>query len=121
MQDLPFLLVQQGRSLSDRTEDHRMDTAPGRLANRGAGMDFFRRTQQDSLFCRGVRATQRLLDFFCTQELLVKDEKVAKMICGVRNRLLFQLRRNVSYKLQQNWGQNVLLYIHVKTLKQNSS
>ncbi|PHJ18354.1 gtpase [Cystoisospora suis] len=55
------------------------------------------------------------------QELLVKDAKVARMICGVRNRLLFQMRRNVSYKLQQNWGQKVLLYIHVKALKQSPS
>lgn len=55
------------------------------------------------------------------QELLVKDDKVAKMVCGVRNRLLFQLRRNVSYNLEQNWGQKVILYIHVKALRQRSA
>ncbi|PFH34711.1 GTPase [Besnoitia besnoiti] len=54
------------------------------------------------------------------QELLVKDEKVAKMVCGVRNRLLFQLRRNVSHNLEQNWGHKVLLYINVKALRQRA-
>ncbi|KFG63210.1 GTPase, partial [Toxoplasma gondii RUB] len=55
------------------------------------------------------------------QELLVKDDKVAKMVCGVRNRLLFQLRRNVSHNLEYNWGQKVILYIHVKALRQRST
>ncbi|CDJ37987.1 GTP-binding protein of Era family, related [Eimeria tenella] len=38
-------------------------------------------------------------------ELVVKSEKVAKMICGVRGRILLQMRKNVTYKLEQLWGQ----------------
>ncbi|KAF8821031.1 GTPase, partial [Cardiosporidium cionae] len=54
------------------------------------------------------------------QELLVHDAKVAKMICGIRNRLLWQLRKNSIFKLQQLWDRTVFLYIHVKVVGDSS-
>eukprot|EP00922_Rhytidocystis_sp_ex-Travisia-forbesii_P009997 GHVS01014631.1.p1 GENE.GHVS01014631.1~~GHVS01014631.1.p1 ORF type:complete len:478 (+),score=126.29 GHVS01014631.1:87-1520(+) len=55
------------------------------------------------------------------QELIVKDDRVARMICGVRNRLVFQLRKNVSYKLSQLWALEVIVFIHVKALRTKST
>ncbi|VWU48567.1 GTPase Era, putative [Hepatocystis sp. ex Piliocolobus tephrosceles] len=49
-------------------------------------------------------------------QLLVKNEKVAKIICGVHNKLIINMRKNVSYKLTQLWGQNVYVHIHVKAV-----
>eukprot|EP00922_Rhytidocystis_sp_ex-Travisia-forbesii_P055078 GHVS01081577.1.p1 GENE.GHVS01081577.1~~GHVS01081577.1.p1 ORF type:complete len:515 (-),score=76.92 GHVS01081577.1:332-1876(-) len=51
------------------------------------------------------------------QELIVKDDRVSRMVCGVRNRLVFQLRKNVSYKLSKLWGCDVVLFIHVRALR----
>ncbi|CAA9986862.1 GTPase Era, putative [Plasmodium knowlesi strain H] len=49
-------------------------------------------------------------------QIVVKSQKVAKMICGVHNKLIINMRRNVSYKLTQLWGQNVYVHIHVKSV-----
>ncbi|CDJ31865.1 LOC100125172 protein, related [Eimeria mitis] len=48
------------------------------------------------------------------QELLVRTAQVAKMICGVRGRILLQMRKNVTYRLEQLWGCRVHLNIFVK-------
>eukprot|EP00916_Digyalum_oweni_P026873 GHVL01044119.1.p1 GENE.GHVL01044119.1~~GHVL01044119.1.p1 ORF type:complete len:244 (+),score=46.45 GHVL01044119.1:95-733(+) len=53
-------------------------------------------------------------------ELIVKDTVVARMISGVRGRLLFQMRRNVSFKLSDLWGQKVSVLIHVRALKKKT-
>ncbi|AFZ81632.1 GTPase domain-containing protein [Theileria equi strain WA] len=47
-------------------------------------------------------------------ELYVRTEKVAKMICGTRGRILKQLQKNVSYKLSKLWNEVVFIFIHVK-------
>lgn len=47
-------------------------------------------------------------------ELLVKSDKVAKMVCGVGGRIVKQMQRNVSNRLTRMWNEPVLLYIHVK-------
>lgn len=52
-------------------------------------------------------------------QILVKNEKVAKMICGVHNKLIINMRKNVSYKLTKLWGHNVYVYIHVKAIQTN--
>ncbi|CRH03794.1 GTPase, putative [Plasmodium relictum] len=49
-------------------------------------------------------------------QIIVKSEKVAKMICGVHNKLIINMRKNVSYKLTKLWGQNVYVHIHVKSV-----
>ncbi|OEH75372.1 GTP-binding protein of era related protein [Cyclospora cayetanensis] len=59
-------------------------------------------------------ATQEDGSVVIEQELLVKSDQVAKMICGIRGRILLQMRKNVTYKLEQLWGHKVFLYIHVK-------
>ncbi|KAL8275509.1 hypothetical protein Esti_000460 [Eimeria stiedai] len=48
------------------------------------------------------------------QELLVATAQVAKMICGVRGRIVLQMRKNVTYKLERLWGHKVVLQIYVK-------
>ncbi|CDI84900.1 hypothetical protein, conserved [Eimeria praecox] len=48
------------------------------------------------------------------QELVVRTAQVAKMICGVRGRILLQMRKNVTYKLEQLWGCKVHLNIYVR-------
>ncbi|CDJ61857.1 hypothetical protein, conserved [Eimeria maxima] len=48
------------------------------------------------------------------QELVVRTAQVAKMICGVRGRILLQMRKNVTYKLEQLWGCIVHLNIFVR-------
>lgn len=48
---------------------------------------------------------------------MVKSAQVAKMICGIRGRILLQMRRNVTYKLEQLWGQKVKLNIFVRVSK----
>eukprot|EP00375_Theileria_parva_P001749 XP_764424.1 hypothetical protein [Theileria parva strain Muguga] len=40
--------------------------------------------------------------------------KVAKMICGIKGRILKQLQKNVAYKLSKMWNEVVFLFIHVK-------
>ncbi|XP_026189646.1 uncharacterized protein LOC34621338 [Cyclospora cayetanensis] len=62
-------------------------------------------------------ATQEDGSVVIEQELLVKSDQVAKMICGIRGRILLQMRKNVTYKLEQLWGHKVFLYIHVKVAK----
>ncbi|EAN32141.2 small GTP-binding domain protein [Theileria parva strain Muguga] len=47
-------------------------------------------------------------------ELYVKSVKVAKMICGIKGRILKQLQKNVAYKLSKMWNEVVFLFIHVK-------
>ncbi|SBT44892.1 GTPase Era, putative (ERA) [Plasmodium ovale wallikeri] len=49
-------------------------------------------------------------------QIVVKSEKVAKMICGVHNKLIINMRKNVSYKLTKLWGQDVYVHIHVKSI-----
>ncbi|CRG95861.1 GTPase, putative [Plasmodium gallinaceum] len=49
-------------------------------------------------------------------QIIVKSEKVAKMICGVHNKLIINMRKNVSYKLTKLWGKNVYVHIHVKSV-----
>lgn len=51
------------------------------------------------------------------QELIVKDSKVAKMICGTRGRILLQMRKNVCHKLELLWNHRVSLYLYVKGIK----
>lgn len=48
------------------------------------------------------------------QEFHVKDDDIARMICGYRNRLLFQMRKHASRRLSYLWGRPVVVYIHVK-------
>lgn len=55
-----------------------------------------------------------LSDVLIPQELLVRTAKVAKMICGIRGRIILQMRRNVTHKLERLWGHKVVLHIHVK-------
>eukprot|EP01066_Platyproteum_vivax_P008922 Platyproteum_vivax@DN386_c0_g1_i2.p1 len=55
------------------------------------------------------------------QELIVEDSIKARILCGVRNRILIQLRKNASYQLERLWGERVQLLIHVKGLKQVTS
>ncbi|XP_953421.1 GTPase, putative [Theileria annulata] len=47
-------------------------------------------------------------------ELYVRTVKVAKMICGIKGRILNQLQKNVSYKLSKMWNEAVFLFVHVK-------
>lgn len=49
-------------------------------------------------------------------QIIVKNEKVAKMICGIHNKLIINMRKNVSYKLTKLWNTHVYVYIHVKAL-----
>ncbi|GAW82878.1 GTPase Era [Plasmodium gonderi] len=49
-------------------------------------------------------------------QIVVKSQKVAKMICGVHNKLIINMRKNVSYKLTKLWDQNVYVHIHVKSV-----
>ncbi|SBT72083.1 GTPase Era, putative [Plasmodium malariae] len=49
-------------------------------------------------------------------QIIVKSAKVAKMICGVHNKLIINMRKNVSYKLTKLWDQNVYVHIHVKSV-----
>ncbi|KEG01732.1 hypothetical protein YYE_03251 [Plasmodium vinckei vinckei] len=49
-------------------------------------------------------------------QIVVKSDKVAKMICGVHNKLILNMRKNVSYKLTKLWGQDVYVHIHVKSI-----
>ena len=59
----------------------------------------------------------RKLYKFCVYEIIVADSVVARMILGVRNRLLVRLRENVQFKLEERWGIKVNLYIWVKANK----
>ncbi|SPJ12736.1 GTPase Era, putative [Plasmodium sp. DRC-Itaito] len=49
-------------------------------------------------------------------QIIVKSEKVAKMICGIHNKLIINMRKNVSYKLTKLWNKNVYVHIHVKSI-----
>ncbi|SOV83132.1 GTPase Era, putative [Plasmodium sp. gorilla clade G3] len=49
-------------------------------------------------------------------QIIVRSEKVAKMICGVHNKLIINMRKNVSYKLTKLWNKNVYVHIHVKSI-----
>ena len=54
-------------------------------------------------------------------EIICEDSVVARMILGVRNRLLVRLRENVQFKLEERWGIKVNLYIWVKAQKVRKS
>ncbi len=49
-------------------------------------------------------------------EIIVPDSVVARMILGVRNRLLVRLRENVQYKLEERWKIKVHFLPNTKIL-----
>jgi len=53
------------------------------------------------------------------QELQVKNDVVARIVSGVRARILLQLRKHVSQRLQEMWNRPVVLSIVVKPLQRS--
>eukprot|EP00371_Babesia_bovis_P003363 XP_001612010.1 small GTP-binding protein domain containing protein [Babesia bovis T2Bo] len=51
---------------------------------------------------------------YIVQELYVRNNNAAKIICGIQGRLVKQIQKNVSYRLSKMWSDTVFLYIHVK-------
>ncbi|ORM39990.1 GTPase Era [Babesia sp. Xinjiang] len=47
-------------------------------------------------------------------ELYVRNDKAAKIICGIEGRIVKQMQKNVSYRLSRMWSEPVFVYIHVK-------
>lgn len=54
-------------------------------------------------------------------ELVVKDSIVARMVLGVRNKIMARMRDQVSYKLKKLWGMPVEVQIWVRPLQQRLS
>ncbi len=56
------------------------------------------------------------------QELVVADSVVARMILGVRNRMLYQLKMHVQNRLELLWGiKPIVVHLWVKAEKQRVS
>ncbi|KAK1933010.1 small GTP-binding protein domain containing protein [Babesia divergens] len=47
-------------------------------------------------------------------ELYVRNDKAAKVICGIQGRIVKQLQKNVSHRLSKMWNEPVFLYVQVK-------
>ncbi|CDR97329.1 small GTP-binding protein domain containing protein, putative [Babesia bigemina] len=47
-------------------------------------------------------------------ELYVRNDKAAKIICGIQGRIVKQMQKNVSHRLSKMWQQPVFLYAQVK-------
>jgi len=55
------------------------------------------------------------------QELVVKDSVVARLICGVRNTLIYRMSAHVQRYLEGSWKKPVKVLIWVTPLKQRQS
>ncbi|GBE58650.1 GTPase [Babesia ovata] len=68
--------------------------------------------ENGSLIIEMVRQRDKAINR--TQELYVRNDKAAKIICGIQGRIVKQMQKNVSHRLSKMWEQPVFLYAQVK-------